>query len=364
MYEQIKSFINPSKNPDLAEAQDFQRQHLPTLWLLGKTGAGKSSLVQAVTGESEVTIGNGFTPCTKSSSTYLFPEEMPIFRFLDTRGLGEADYDAQADIQEIAHSSNALVVVMKVDEPEQSSVLTALKQIKYSKQIKHLLLVQTAICGIDDAQRQRMTQHHIQQVESCWGASVSSVSVDFEHQLDSGFYHEEQLIEALAELLPVIGLMVDDKEHSNAESENFDQLEREVLWYSGTAAASDLIPAVGLVSVPAIQAKMLHSLANQYGVEWSRRTFAELISAFGSGFALQYSINLGTRQLVKIIPAYGQTVGAAAAAALSFGSTYGLGRAACYYFYQKSRGEPLSEDAMQNLYKKALKKGKRASGYE
>lgn len=139
MFDQIKEFINPSKNPDLTQAHEFQRDHLPTLWLLGKTGAGKSSFIQAVTGLSSVEVGNGFEPCTMTAQAYEFPQDKPIMSFLDTRGLGEADYDPAQDLKEIGESGNAIVVVMKADEPEQSAVLKALKQIKKNKQIKHLL---------------------------------------------------------------------------------------------------------------------------------------------------------------------------------------------------------------------------------
>ncbi|MEZ9706532.1 kinase, partial [Vibrio breoganii] len=30
MFDQIKDFINPSKNPDLTQAHEYQRKHLPT----------------------------------------------------------------------------------------------------------------------------------------------------------------------------------------------------------------------------------------------------------------------------------------------------------------------------------------------
>lgn len=363
MFDQIKDFINPSKNPDLTQAHEYQRKHLPTLWLLGKTGAGKSSFIQAVTGDSSVEVGNGFAPCTMTAMAYVFPQDKPVMRFLDTRGLGEADYDPTEDLTEIGQAGNALVVVMKADEPEQSAVLSALKQIKKRNKIKHLLLIHTAVLSSQETDRARQIQYNTQQVEKVWDKGFESVAVDFE--TDNGdVYNHELLLERLASILPVIGMMVQDKEHSTQEEANFDQVENEVLWYSGSAAASDLIPGVGLVSVPAIQAKMLHSLANQYGVEWNKRVFSELIGTLGSSFALQYGMKLGTRQLIKLIPVYGQTVGSVAAAAMSFGTSYGLGRAACYYFYRKNRGEEVSEQEMQKIYKESLKKGKAASGYE
>ena len=363
MFDQIKEFINPSKNPDLTQAYEFQRQHLPTLWLLGKTGAGKSSFIQAVTGLSAIQVGNGFEPCTLTAQAYEFPKDKPIMRFLDTRGLGEADYDPAQDLKEIAQLGNAVVVVMKADEPEQSAVLAALKQIKKNKQIKHLLLIHSAVLLADINQRERQIAFNENQLRAVWGKSFESVFVDFEQE-DGCVYNYDLLLTELTKILPVIDLLVLNKEHTTIEGQNFDKIQNEVLWYAGSASASDLIPGVGLVSVPAIQAKMLHALANQYSVEWNKRTFSEFIGTLGSGFALQYSVKLGARQLIKFIPVYGQTVGAVAAAAMSFGTTYGLGRTACYYFYYKSIGEHVSEQSMQELYKKSLKKGKVASGYE
>ncbi len=363
MFEQIKEFINPSKNPDLSQAQQVQHEYLPTLWLLGKTGAGKSSFIQALTGLSSIEVGNGFEPCTMTAQVYDFPQQKAVMRFLDTRGLGEADYDASEDIKEISKSGNAIVVVMKVDEPEQSAVLDALKQIKKSKNIEHLLLIHSAVLLTNEAGRERQIAFNEMQVRESWGKPFNSVSVDFE-AAEGGVYNEQLLISEVTKILPILGLLVEDKAHSDIENANFNQVQKEVLWYSGSAAASDLIPGLGLVTVPAIQAKMLHSLANQYGVMWNKRTFTELTGSLGSSFALQYSAKLGARQLIKLIPVYGQTIGAAAAASMSFATTYGLGRVACYYFYHKSKGEPISEQVMQDLYKNALKKGKAAAGYE
>ncbi len=363
MLDKIKAFINPAENPDLTRAHEYQRQHLPTLWLLGKTGAGKSSLVQAVTGESEAQIGNGFEPCTINSASYDYPSEQPIIRFLDSRGLGEAGYDPNDDLEFLSETSHALVVVMKLGEVEQSAVLEALKLVRKQKKIQHMLLVHTAVLEYAPTERQRLVTHQIEQVTKCWGKGLNHVEVDFCTQ-DDEIYNEALLFDALSALLPVVSLMVDKGEHSDLEEQNFARLEKEVLWFSGSAAASDLIPAVGLVSVPAIQGKMLHSLANQYGVEWNKRAFGELAGALGSSVAIQYSVKLASRQIVKLIPGYGQTVGAITAAAMSFGTTYGLGRAACYYFYSKSKGEDVSPDKMQAIYREALKKGKAASGYE
>ena len=66
-----------------------EKQPLPVLWLIGKAQAGKTSIIRALTGSETAQIGNGFQPCTRTARFYDFPNEAPVARFLDTRGLGE-----------------------------------------------------------------------------------------------------------------------------------------------------------------------------------------------------------------------------------------------------------------------------------
>ena len=347
-------FFNPSANPDIEPAFTYKNQHLPILWLLGKTGSGKSSLIHTVTGDDSVKIGDGFRPCTLTACSYDFPQDKPLFRFLDTRGLGEANYDAREDITACQDRSHALVIVAKAEDPEQSSVLNALRQIRKSGDVAQLLLVHTGVELIADLnERQQCIAHNQEQVEKIWGSKMDAVAVDFE--LEAGSTIGVDVLKGkLAELLPIIAQISDDKAHASLEERNFSQVKKEVLWYSAAAGASDAVPAVGLVSVPAIQGKMLHSLANQYDVKWNSKTLSEFAGALGAGFGVQYASRLGIRQLLKFIPVYGQVVGSASAATISFGSTYAIGRAACMYLFYKSKGDAVPKEELQALYKKAL----------
>ena len=364
-FKKVYQYINPAVNPDLAPAFDEWQKHIPTLWLLGKTGAGKSTIIQTLTGNSLVEIGNGFQPCTRTAHQYLYPVESPLVCFLDTRGLGEADYDPSEDIAMCSGKSHALMVVMKAEEPEQSGLLNALKQIKRSGVIKHLLVIHTAVNSIVDTQeRQQAIDYNHQRVMEIWGIKPTqwqSQTATIYHPIvvdlipdDEQFIGLDDLHRALTDALPMLSLLSNQQAHTNREEQNFYQLRQEVLWYAGAAGASDAIPAVGLFSVPAIQGKMLHSLANQYGVSWNKKDYAEFVGMLGSGFLLQYLSKLGLNQLVKFIPAYGQTVGSATAAAMSFSSTYAIGRAACMYLYHRSKGEPISKDQIKLAYQQAF----------
>ncbi|MCB1822073.1 MAG: 50S ribosome-binding GTPase, partial [Candidatus Competibacteraceae bacterium] len=87
-----EALLNPRIDPEKLEKAlraARARQPLPVVWLLGKAQAGKTSIIHALTGSPTAEIGDGFQPCTRTARFYDFPAEVPVVRFLDTRGLGE-----------------------------------------------------------------------------------------------------------------------------------------------------------------------------------------------------------------------------------------------------------------------------------
>lgn len=359
--------LNPPSDDELKRAGQHADFQLPVLWLLGKTGSGKSSIVQQLTGQSRVEIGNGFMPCTDESSYFDYPPERPILRFLDTRGLGEVDYDAEDDIRTLGSKSHALLVVTRIRDGEQSAVLNALKQIR--KSARHIrrsafIAIHTGADEIsDDHDRHRAIQARQHAIESVWGTSVDSCMTGFGVRDDSQVLNDlgaDELRELIAQKVPELSIWLRKSANRDSEHENFERLKTEVLWYAGTAATSDAIPLVGFVSVPAIQGKMLHSLAQRYGVEWSTRNFSEFTAALGTSFALRYATGLGARQLAKLIPGFGQLVGSAFAMTASYASTYALGRAACSYLYHKKTATALGDGDLQSVYAGAIEQGRSA----
>ena len=345
--------FNPDKNPDLELAFRHSEDNLPTLWLIGKTGAGKSSLIRAVTGSDDIEVGRGFRPCTETAVRYDFPASTPVLTFMDTRGLAEAGYDASEDIKACEGNSHALVIVMRADDPEQSELLRAVKQIRKSGKIRNALLVHTGIELLDTLEEQRRCILHNQTaVEAIWG-DLDSAPVDLIGRPGQPVGIAE-LIEKLGQFLPIVAELFEKQEKRSVEETNFEHFKTEVMWYAGAAGATDAVPILGLVTVPAIQTKMLHSLANQYGLEWDKRLLTEMISTLGVGFGVQYAARFGLQQLVKLIPVYGQTVGAASAAVTSYCVTYALGRVGSMYLFNKASGKPTSPEELKATYKRAF----------
>lgn len=352
-FQQIYRRLNPARKPGLELAFRHNAEHLPTLWLIGKTGAGKSTLIQAVTGLSDIEVGRGFRPCTQTATRYDFPTDTPVLTFIDTRGLAEAGYDPAEDIKACEGNSHALVIVMRAEDPEQSELLTALRQIRQSGSIRNALLVHTGIDLLDSRQeRDKCIALNQGAVEKVWGA-IDSASVDLVGR-DGQPVGMDDLIGKLAQFLPIVAELFERQGKQSVEEANFRKLKTEIMWYAGAAGATNAVPIVGLVSVPAIQTKMLHSLANHYGLEWNRRLLTELGSTLGVGFGVQYASRLGLQQLVKLIPGYGQTIGAASAAVTSYGITYALGRVGCIYFFNKASGRTTSPEELKATYRKAF----------
>ena len=107
-----------------------------------------------------------------------------------------------------------------------------------------------------------------------------------------------------------------------------------------------------MVTVPAVQAAMLRQLGKLHGVHWDRRAYAEFAGALGGSVLARVASIFALRQLVKLIPVYGQTVGAATAAATSFATTYAIGKAARYYLDHRQRG--IRGDEITSVYRAAL----------
>ncbi|MFD1912975.1 YcjF family protein [Halodurantibacterium flavum] len=332
---------------------------VPVLWLLGKTGAGKSSLVQAMTGEDAIAVGNGFSPCTRTSSVYDHPPGAPVVRFLDTRGLAETGYDAAEDLEVSESGSHAILAVARLDDPVQHELTAALREVRRKRPKFPVLVVHTGADLVPDAGMRGRARGQVQQaLEKAAGGPLPSVEV----ALQPGRPAPPALIDSLAGVLPEVALFLAAESASDAEGQQFLRHRALVFRYAGAAGASDVVPVAGAVSVPALQAAMLRQLARAYRVTWGRDDLRRFAAALGAGAVLQYGASFGLRQLAKLVPVYGQTLGAAAAATLSFSTTLALGRAAAYWLYHQSRGKPVDAAALREKYAEALRRASDKAG--
>ncbi|EPP20152.1 hypothetical protein L910_2351 [Vibrio fluvialis PG41] len=348
----LYDFITPSKDEEIIKANDKLKDIVPTLWLFGKTGAGKSSLVKYITKQDDVEVGNGFMPCTKVSSIFPFPSDKPIVSFLDTRGLCEASYDPTEDIEHLSIDSNVILLVMRLDDPSQKDILSSLKKVKKSKSKKiltnHLIVIHTFCSQLSEEDRNRMITLQNSEVEKVWGSNFKSTHVDFD-----SLENIDALNQLLVDELPLVSeaLFFADDEGDNFA---YSRLKKDIIWYSLAAGAADAIPVAGAFTVPTIQGKMLYDLAAKLDLEWNKKEFLEFTGSLGTTIAIQFGASFLIRQATKFIPVYGQTAGAAISASVGFAATFALGKAACLYMCYKKKGVAVNSDELQRVFKEAF----------
>lgn len=371
----------PSKANDSAVSDRFDRVAeqaravAPIVWLLGKVQSGKTTIIRVLTGATDAEVGQGYQACTKDSRIFDFPAEVPLVRFLDTRGLGEARYDPAEDLAFARGQAHAVIAVMRALDRGQQAVIDALCEIRaadpdcpiivaqthlheaYRRGDQHVepypyLIVSSSeshqkvgayIAGVPQLLSQSLALQRADVLERVPGKGmISFVPIDFTLPSD-GFetrlYGFDALVEALVETAPsALGAAMRDLLGSGPGrgDERHHQL---IVGHALAASATDLVPVAATVAVPLVQARLLGVLGDRYGVAWSRAIAIEFAGALGAGLITRYAFGFGIRQLTKLIPAYGQTIGAAAAAAASFATTYAVGKAAVAYLNMKNRGK-------------------------
>lgn len=356
MKNSFTKFLSPEADDDIKVANDSIKNLIPSIWLLGKTGAGKSTLIHTLTGNEDVLIGNGYMPCTQNSSEFPFPKEKPIVKFLDTRGLSEANYEPDQDIAALSEQSNQIVLLMRMDEQCHTEVLSNLKKIQKCADGKalssNLVVVYSHAESVTIEERENIAKLFDEQVKKHWKGEYSRVVVDFHAGIGV-----EDLKDLLSEKMP---LVMEAMVGVDGDVDDFvySKLKQDILWYAASAGAIDAIPVAGAVSVPVIQGKMLYDIASKIGIEWNNRELMEFSSALGSSIAAQFGFSFIARQAAKVIPVYGQTAGAAVSATIGFASTFALGKAACYYMQCKKKGEPIDKDSLRTMFRDALSQSK------
>jgi len=384
-WEQLRTvLLDPKVDEALLEKslqEAREKMPVPVLWMIGKTQAGKTSIIRAMTGSESAEIGNGFQPCTRQSQFYDFPADTPVVRFLDTRGLGEVAYDPTDDIEYCESKAHLLIAVMKVADIKQQALFYVLRMVRERHPEWPVLIVQTGLHECyppgrqhvqpwpydqhplpnsvpSDLKRALLAQREAAQ-DLPGDAPVRWVAVDLtlpEDGFDPADYGLEALWQTIEELssLGLENLLTS----GDAVQDLFERTAHQhIVGYSTTAAGLGALPVVDLVSVTAVQAKLLHSLAVLYGQSWDKRTTAEFLGLLGVGMATSYLARWVGRTVAKVIPVVGQTFGALWGASASGAATYALGKAAVYFFVQHRNHLNVDAKTIRQIYAEEFERG-------
>jgi uncharacterized protein (DUF697 family) len=376
--------LNPSVDAaklDEALREARARQPLPVVWLIGKAQAGKTSIVHALTGSASAEIGNGFQPCTRTARFYDFPAEAPVVRFLDTRGLGEVAYDPAEDIHYCESQAHLVLGVMKATDIRQDAVFEVLRQVRKRHAEWPVLIAQTGLHEAYPPSGEHVLPYPYDQLP--WppyiphdlaraltaqrdrlgtlpgSAPVHWTPIDLTLPGDGWEpvdYGLEALWVAIGEV-SALGLQARLRGDAGVRDVYARAAHPQIVGHALVAAGIGALPLVDLVGAPAVQAKLLHSLATLYGQSWDRRQVSEFFGLLGLGIGASYVARLLGREVIKLIPGWGPTIGAMWGATASGTTTYALGKTASAYFLSRREGHPIDAAAIRRIYTEALASG-------
>jgi uncharacterized protein (DUF697 family) len=381
----LERWLRPRVDPvQLEDAlrQARLRQPAPVLWLLGKTQSGKTSLIRALTGRTDAEIGSGFRPCTRTARLYDFPPLTPAVRFLDTRGLGERDYDPAEDLSVCEAQAHLVIAVMRVNDPDQGALLEVLSAIRRRHPDWPLLMVQTCLHltyppGLDHPEPYpfdspdwhthvpsdtgRLIAMQRERYRGLPGqGAVEWVVVDLT-PADEGYTPPDYGLDALwgaIERVATAGLLQMLREDPSVRDVFGAAAHPHIMGATLGAGALGAVPLVDIALVPALQWNLLNTLASIYGVKWNRQTLLEFGGLLGTGLVLQEGLRLVGRSVLKAVPAWGTVIGAVWGASSSAALTFALGKAATVFLQRKRDGLPIDAEQLRRVYADAFARGR------
>ena len=352
---------------------------IPRLWLLGKTGSGKSSIIRYLTGATDAVIGSGFRPQTQSARLFSFPDdELPIVRFLDTRGLGEANYDPADDLKQFDEVAHLLIVTVRATDQAVEDVIRPLRQLRKADPDRPVLLVLTCLHDAYPGKQhpapdpfgnetrplpeslpyelRRAIEAHYTRFEGLFDRAVPIDLTPAEDGFEQPDFGGARLKQAILDLLPAAyrQTLLQMEQLQEAIGEMYERRTAPIiLSHSALAASAAAVPLpwIDLPVVMAIQSHMVHRLAKLNRQRLDAATLSHVAGAVGGRLAFRMAL----RELLKFIPWVGMAINAAAA----FAVTYATGAAWNWYFTQIKHGHIPSDDELRQVYKQQLESGAR-----
>ena len=379
--------VSPTADNDNASSLPADAP-VPIIWMFGKTGSGKSSVIATITGAEEAEIGGGFRPTTRLNREFAFPTtETPLVRFMDTRGIGEANLASESDEASSpdwlpsGKQADLVLVTIRVTDHSLDELVASLKLIRGQSPSRPILLALTSLhdayagkphpsseiletlADLEIAQSDArlpgsLSRSLTAQLDRFAGLVDHTVAIDLtkpEDGFDPCDLGADRLFEAVLDHLPAamrqtlatMDLVKDELRTSHAKS-----VESVILTHAAIAAGAAAVP-LAWVDMPVVlgtQTHMAHRIAKLHGTTFDKTAMARLSAVLGGRMAMRMLV----RGVAKAVPVLGSAVNSASA----FAMTYAAGKVCHWYFEKVSLGHVPSEAEIANVYREQIAMGR------
>ena len=367
-------------------------QRPPRFAIVGRRGAGKSTLVNALFGERVAEVGS-VEARTRESTWYTYTGSRGTLRLMDTRGIQEGSHLAADD-----PAFEGLLQAFRAEPPDTILFLCKAKEVdaavgtdveflarlyegcqRVTAYAPPVLGVVTQVDELDppdirnpaefgDPEKAENIRRATEVLRGHLAESrlppealidVLPVNAYIGFRADGGVridyrWQVDQLIECLATQIPQ-SAQVQFARLSQVKRVQREIAQRVVKSFAVAAGAIAAVPVpvADLIPITALQATMVLTVATISGRQLGVRAAAEFAAAMGLNMGAALGLREAARQLLKLIP----VAGSLGSTAIATAGTFALGRAAIAYYI-----EGASIEASRALYERAKDKEPGADG--
>lgn len=357
-----------SKLSELKELTVEARE--PRIALVGRRGAGKSSLINALFGKEKQMVSSVQAGTGRGKWLWYPSDDEKKIRLLDSRGLGESEGPLES-----ASGDTAIGQLKKEVEAEQPDVFLFLIKAKetdarveedlqelnklraYIKEVHRyevpVICIVTQVDELDppyykqlpldgNPEKAKNMQIAMKLMEKRFKENaiplITTIPVctyaDFDESGKVVYdmrWNVDKLAEYLVDILPNDAKLKTAKA-AKAVSAKKKAARKIILTMSGMAVLIGIepIPFADMPLLTGLQALMIMAIAYIAGREVNRAAAVEFIGAVGANLGVAFIVREGVRSAAKIIPAAGNMISGAVAGAV----TYGIGQAGMAYYLE------------------------------
>ncbi len=362
----------PAENELLILKELLMDARPPKLMILGRRGAGKSSLVNAIFGERMAAVGSVLSE-TGRPTWYSYKGPHGEMRILDTRGLGDRTRPESANFQDALDEIRAVV---SEDWPDAILFLCKAKDVDshiaqdvanieavrafIAERHRYEAPVVAVVTQVDELDPKRVEPPYenetkqrnietavrtLQEALAERGIALARVvpvstyaEYEGERRVYDNYWNVEGLVDYLVDVLPRSAQI------QMARLSRLQAVQRKLARKMTAAAAAVAggiaaapIPIADILPITGLQIGLITGIAYVSGREMSRAAAREFLVALGANVGMAFALREGARALAKFVfPGAGSAI----SAGVAFAGTWGLGEAAIAYFIEK---RPIAE---------------------